>query len=96
MGDVDKSVDVDRSDNQVSQDRVEDQVRDKVSASLGAPISKKGAQVLKGALQVFLERGYVGASMDRIAAVAGVSKATVYSHFRDKEGLSEPWCSASR
>ncbi len=89
MGDVDKSVDVDRSDNQVSQDRVEDQVRDKVSASLGAPISKKGAQVLKGALQVFLERGYVGASMDRIAAVAGVSKATVYSHFRDKEGLFE-------
>lgn len=25
--------------------------------------------------------------MDRVAAAAGVSKATVYSHFKDKEGL---------
>ncbi len=38
-------------------------------------------------MQEFLARGYAAASMDRVAAAAGVSKATVYSHFQDKEGL---------
>lgn len=38
-------------------------------------------------MQVFLEQGYVGTTMDRVAAAAGVSKPTVYSHFRDKETL---------
>lgn len=38
-------------------------------------------------MQEFLAHGYAGASMDRVAACAGVSKATVYSHFQDKEGL---------
>jgi AcrR family transcriptional regulator len=35
---------------------------------------------------VFLAQGY-GASMDAIAAEAGVSKQTVYSHFKDKQSL---------
>lgn len=47
----------------------------------------KFEQILQGAMQEFLERGYAGASMDRVASRAGVSKATVYSHFQDKEGL---------
>jgi AcrR family transcriptional regulator len=38
-------------------------------------------------MQEFLAHGYAGTSMDRVAATAGVSKATVYSHFQDKEGL---------
>ena len=38
-------------------------------------------------MQEFLERGYSAASMDRVAAAAGVSKATVYSYFADKETL---------
>jgi TetR/AcrR family transcriptional regulator, regulator of autoinduction and epiphytic fitness len=38
-------------------------------------------------MQEFLARGYAAASMDRVAAAAGVSKATVYSHFSDKETL---------
>ena len=38
-------------------------------------------------MQEFLARGYAAASMDRVASIAGVSKATVYSHFGDKEGL---------
>jgi TetR/AcrR family transcriptional regulator, regulator of autoinduction and epiphytic fitness len=49
--------------------------------------SIKGAQILGGAMQEFLARGYAAASMDRVAAAAGVSKATVYSHFGDKEKL---------
>lgn len=47
----------------------------------------KREQILQGAMQVFLERGYAGTSMDRVAAVAQVSKQTVYSHFKDKKGL---------
>lgn len=49
--------------------------------------TKKTAQILRGAMVEFLQRGYAAASMDRVAAAAGVSKATVYSHFADKEAL---------
>lgn len=43
--------------------------------------------ILAAAKTLFLEHGYSGASMDAIAAGAGVSKLTVYSHFGDKETL---------
>ncbi|WP_088889689.1 TetR/AcrR family transcriptional regulator [Leptolyngbya ohadii] len=49
--------------------------------------SEKTAAILEGAMQVFLEQGYMGTTMDRVAAAAGVSKPTVYNHFRDKETL---------
>lgn len=49
--------------------------------------SDKEELILRGALQVFTSRGYSAASMDRIAVAAGVSKSTLYSYFRDKEGL---------
>ncbi|NET38397.1 MAG: TetR/AcrR family transcriptional regulator [Cyanothece sp. SIO1E1] len=38
-------------------------------------------------MQVFLEGGYAGTSMDRVAAKAGVSKHTIYNHFQNKDGL---------
>ena len=38
-------------------------------------------------MQEFLARGYAATSMDRVAIAAKVSKATVYSHFQDKESL---------
>ena len=38
-------------------------------------------------MQEFLANGYAATSMDKVAAAAGVSKATVYSHFQDKAGL---------
>ncbi|MGE5658815.1 MAG: TetR/AcrR family transcriptional regulator [Actinomycetota bacterium] len=47
----------------------------------------KGNKILLGAMQEFLTHGYTATSMDRVATAAGVSKATVYSHFKDKEGL---------
>ena len=49
--------------------------------------SEKAKAILEGGMQEFLAHGYAATSMDRVAIVAGVSKATVYSHFRDKEGL---------
>ncbi|HEX6959389.1 MAG TPA: TetR/AcrR family transcriptional regulator [Ferrovibrio sp.] len=39
------------------------------------------------AKRVFLERGFHAASMDLIAARAGVSKITVYAHYSDKATL---------
>jgi AcrR family transcriptional regulator len=47
----------------------------------------KQDQILQGAMRIFLEAGYAGTSMDRVAAEAGVSKQTIYSHFQDKQGL---------
>ncbi|MGD1864899.1 MAG: TetR/AcrR family transcriptional regulator [Phormidesmis sp.] len=47
----------------------------------------KTAAILNGARQEFLANGYAATSMDRVAASASVSKATVYSHFNDKSSL---------
>lgn len=50
-------------------------------------INNKREQILQGAMRIFLHHGYATTSMDRVAAEAGVSKQTIYSHFQDKEGL---------
>jgi AcrR family transcriptional regulator len=50
-------------------------------------LGEKAEQILTGARQEFLAHGYAATSMDRVAKAAGVSKATVYSYFQDKEGL---------
>jgi AcrR family transcriptional regulator len=47
----------------------------------------KRTTILRAAADVFLRHGYVGASMDEVAARAAVSKQTVYKHFADKQGL---------
>ncbi|BAC89954.1 TetR/AcrR family transcriptional regulator [Gloeobacter violaceus] len=47
----------------------------------------KREQILRGALAVFARHGFAGASMDRLASGARVSKPTLYSHFQSKEGL---------
>ncbi len=49
--------------------------------------NRKQEQILQGAMQVFLQHGFAGTSMDRVAIQAGVSKQTIYSHFQAKEGL---------
>lgn len=47
----------------------------------------KRAAILDAAKRLFTHTGFDGTSMDQIAAEAGVSKLTVYSHFGDKESL---------
>ena len=48
---------------------------------------KKRRAILEAAMSVFLKSGYLGASMDEIAALAQVSKQTVYKQFSNKESL---------
>ncbi|KGF73749.1 TetR family transcriptional regulator [Neosynechococcus sphagnicola sy1] len=49
--------------------------------------AQKTDLILAGAMQEFLEHGYAGARIDKIVEAAGVSKATVYRYFPDKEAL---------
>lgn len=49
--------------------------------------SRKRQAIVDAARTVFLRNGYLGTSMDEIAALAAVSKQTVYKQFVDKERL---------
>ena len=49
--------------------------------------AQRHAQLLSVGRAVFAERGLEGASVEEIAARAGVSKPIVYEHFGGKEGL---------
>ncbi|HTA78270.1 MAG TPA: TetR/AcrR family transcriptional regulator [Terracidiphilus sp.] len=44
-------------------------------------------KVLRAALDLFAERGIDATSMDAITQASGVSKATIYNHWSDKEAL---------
>lgn len=44
-------------------------------------------KVIRAALDLFGERGIEATSMDAIAQASGVSKATIYNHWADKEAL---------
>ncbi|MFB4284265.1 TetR/AcrR family transcriptional regulator [Nonomuraea sp. MTCD27] len=49
--------------------------------------ARKRQEILTAARTVFTAHGYVGTSMDAVAAAAGASKRTVYQYFADKEEL---------
>ena len=47
----------------------------------------KHGRILAAALDEFIDRGFTGGSMDRIALKAKVSKVTIYNHFENKDLL---------
>jgi TetR/AcrR family transcriptional regulator, mexJK operon transcriptional repressor len=49
--------------------------------------ARKRRAIMEAARTEFLRNGYAGTSMDQIAAIAAVSKQTVYKNFADKERL---------
>jgi AcrR family transcriptional regulator len=51
------------------------------------PRPDKQRDLLDGALRVFARDGYTRASIEAIAAEAGVSTRTIYNHFGDKASL---------
>lgn len=61
----------------------------------GAPAGRRGRpldprkhrQIISAATEAFLARGFAATSMDHVARRAGVSKVTIYTHFRNKEAL---------
>jgi TetR/AcrR family transcriptional repressor of mexJK operon len=66
----------------------ETQVSQPKSKGQGRPKSnQKRLAILECASDLFLQQGYTHTSMDEVAKVSGVSKQTVYSHFKNKELL---------
>ncbi|MEM9056185.1 MAG: TetR/AcrR family transcriptional regulator [Pseudomonadota bacterium] len=49
--------------------------------------AEKAEAIREAAAELFMTEGMMRTSMDAIAAAAGVSKQTVYSHFRSKDDL---------
>jgi len=48
---------------------------------------RKQLAIIEAATQVFIEDGYVSASMKKIAEVANISKRTLYKYFPSKEAV---------
>lgn len=60
----------------------------RMPAKRGRPVDQgKRAAIIDAAACAFISDGFDGATMDRIAAHAGVSKLTLYRHFGSKEEL---------
>lgn len=51
------------------------------------PSAKAHQKVLDATFELMAERGVDGTSMDAIAEASGVSKATMYKHWADKDAL---------
>jgi TetR/AcrR family transcriptional regulator len=53
------------------------------------PLSPGARRIETAARRLFANRGFAGTSMAEIATAAGVSKATVFHHYRSKRALYE-------
>jgi AcrR family transcriptional regulator len=51
------------------------------------PAVSKREQIVTEALKLFYQNGFNATGVDRICAVAGVSKKTLYNHFKSKDEL---------
>lgn len=50
-------------------------------------VVRSRAAVLDAARKLFLRNGYAGTTMEDIAALAGLTKRTLYNHYADKDAL---------
>jgi AcrR family transcriptional regulator len=55
--------------------------------ALSAVKAARHSRILDAAESVFVSSGFRGASVEQIAAAAGMSKVTVYGYFADKDAL---------
>jgi AcrR family transcriptional regulator len=68
------------------------QVQEKIVPQTAEDNAKR-RQIIEGARATFLQQGFDAASMNDIARAAGVSKATLYVYFQNKEQLFQAICS---
>jgi AcrR family transcriptional regulator len=55
---------------------------------VGAGVRERARdQLLDTALRLFVERGYIGVRVEDIAKAAGISRATFYKHFSEREEI---------
>ena len=59
-----------------------------------APVSEPRERLLRAATELFYREGIHSVGVDRILAEAGVTRATMYRHFRGKEDLVEAYLAA--
>lgn len=50
-------------------------------------VVRSRAAVVDAATTLFLRKGYAGTTMEEIAALAGITKRTIYNNYRDKRAL---------
>jgi TetR/AcrR family transcriptional repressor of mexJK operon len=60
---------------------------DSTSSPESSPQSSSRQRIVDIARRLFIEDGYLGVSMQQIADIAGLRKASLYHHFRSKESL---------
>src|SRR5660397_104795 len=54
---------------------------------MARPVEYDLQEVLDRAMEIFWEKGYQGVSMSQLVAYTGLNRGTMYSLFKDKEGL---------
>ena len=59
----------------------------KESSGAGESPRSKRKQIVQAAIRVFLEHGYAATTLQKVAEEAHVIRATIYSHFADKNEL---------
>lgn len=59
-----------------------------------APVSEPRERLLRTATELFYREGIHSVGVDRILAEAGVTRATMYRHFKGKEDLVEAYLAA--
>ena len=54
---------------------------------MARPVEYDIEEVLNNAMELFWEKGYEGVSMGQLVKYTGLNRRTMYSLFKDKEGL---------